>query len=149
MGEFAYFKKRHPEVPLYTKRFGPIKGFTDIIGDFAFVRTNNENLKEAFRDAIKDGVGGVSEITSDQYEKEFTEKKHLSSPNPKPKDRESIGAPYQDGLVNRAAEKPKAPAIEENPPQPPQARKQASMSSVPLPEDKKPTASKMPAPKKP
>lgn len=149
MGEFAYFKKRHPEVPLYTKRVGPIRGFTDIIGDFAFIRTNNAALIEAFREAIKGQVGGVSEITEDQYEKEFTEKKHLSSPRQKPKDRESIGAPFQDGLVNRAAEKTKEPDQAQAKPQPAPVQKQNPISSAPLPEDKKPTASKIPVSKKP
>lgn len=144
MGEFAYFKKRHPEVPLYTEK-GAIRGFTDIIGDFAYVRTDNDSLKKTFRKAAQSGIGGVSEITEADYQTEFLEKKHLSSDRPLPKDRESIGGPSGDALLARHVannQKPVEPSKPEKSPEPVKEKVQ-TVSSKPLPESQKPTASKL------
>lgn len=80
MPDVAYFKKNDPFVKLHLGS-GEVLAFSDVGGNLGILVTNKPVYISAIRAVIRQGVGGVSEITGAEYGELQKKKMERSSTN--------------------------------------------------------------------
>lgn len=63
----TYFKSNNPSVPFYLSNGGKVQ-FDDVVGGEAILAVHNPDIVKEFAEAIANQRGGISEITSAQYQ---------------------------------------------------------------------------------
>jgi len=101
-----YFKKECPRTPLFTPVGRPVT-FEHIDDDYGYMATDDGWMIGQMEEAMARRIGGVIEITGEEYEEWL--KKKVGSPSLRmPRQRESIGPKRNRGNVLAQAVEPAA-----------------------------------------
>lgn len=90
---FRYFRKFHPKTVIYLDNGSHVQ-FDTLDNLMGYYATQNEYIQKQFDECIRGQRGGIIEITAEEFESEYAQKKR-NSPDfrPPPLKREELAAP--------------------------------------------------------